>query len=227
MRFRIWDNNYMWRTSAKLVLGGVILIGSFTNQLFGWFRAIEYLQRNTPRLYSFATNPVFEYTLMVTGLVLCAVGLYEVWQLRGSSRAYRIEVPGMNGFGKKGQYHDELMQAYIRDRNPDPEIVQQIMNNTMSREVAEEVKAWMSPAKLKELGFSGDVKLVDLYIKPPAGVRLSHARNVNVSENYMEIDPGISGIDAEHFSDGSITKNKIIMNSPVKKDEGEGGGSSA
>jgi hypothetical protein len=70
----------MGKSAAKLVLGGVITVLSFANRSFGLFRGFEYLQKNAPAFFAIVSSPAFETTLIVTGLSLTALGLYEIWK---------------------------------------------------------------------------------------------------------------------------------------------------
>lgn len=153
--------------------------------------------------------------LAAAALTLAVAGFgVTLWRLFGQSESsglYRIEVEGMNS--KNSPYHDELLEAYIRE-HPDPNEASQIRSNSMSRELAEKVATWLQP-RLKGMGFSGELKLVDFVIRPPAGIRMLHAEGVQVSGNDVEVDPGISGIDAEHFKNSQVKDNKVrVVSAP-------------
>lgn len=91
---------------AKCVLGGILLIGSLLNKTFGWLRGFEYLQTNAPHLFAFLVSPAAEYTLILAGLALSAVGAYEVLLLKSAAgntsddaqgqKPVKVETQGQN-----------------------------------------------------------------------------------------------------------------------------------
>jgi hypothetical protein len=68
----------MGKSKTTLALGIVMLVVSATNKAFGWFRSIDYLQRNAPSVFAFINTAAFQITLMVIGLVCAAAALYEI-----------------------------------------------------------------------------------------------------------------------------------------------------
>ena len=74
-----WINCQRW-PMFKVAFGGILSAVSLLNLLFGWFRAFDWLQNNAPTIWGFLVNPVTQYTLIISGLVLSATGLRVIWQ---------------------------------------------------------------------------------------------------------------------------------------------------
>jgi hypothetical protein len=75
----------MGNPKLKLLLATAILLLSFLNKAFGWFRSFEYLQHNAPSLFAVINSAAFQLTMVAVGLSCAAVGLYEIWKRRGSA----------------------------------------------------------------------------------------------------------------------------------------------
>ena len=83
----------MGKSKVTLALGIVMLVVSAVNKAFGWFRSLDYLQRNAPSVFAFINTPAFQITVMVAGLV-CAVGaLYEIRHGKAATAPARGDPP--------------------------------------------------------------------------------------------------------------------------------------
>jgi hypothetical protein len=75
------------RSLPFTILGLLILIGSGTNKWLGWIGSITWLQQNAPDVYTFLMNPTTEWLMIISGLGLSALGLYEIWKYKHTSRS--------------------------------------------------------------------------------------------------------------------------------------------
>jgi hypothetical protein len=80
----MWNNGNMgMRPIFTLILGGALLLISQTLSFFGLFRSVDWLRVNAPSMFSLLSKPGFQETVLLAGLFMCAIGLFETFKPRG------------------------------------------------------------------------------------------------------------------------------------------------
>jgi hypothetical protein len=63
-------------STAKLMLGGALLVGDLILFAFSFYRGIDWLNRNWPGTVTFLSSPTVHVTILLLGLGLCAWGVF-------------------------------------------------------------------------------------------------------------------------------------------------------
>jgi hypothetical protein len=66
----------------KVVFGFSLSVLSGLNWLFGWIRAFDWLQKNSPSLWGILESPATQILLILLGVLLSGAGLWEILQFK-------------------------------------------------------------------------------------------------------------------------------------------------
>ena len=80
-----------------LILGGLVLsLISGTNKAFGWIQGIDWLHTNAPSVYGALMSPMTEWIMIVAGLAMAFLGLYELYQFKHKAGEVQEENAGQS-----------------------------------------------------------------------------------------------------------------------------------